>query len=763
MDVSSLEARPGYSLIGHLTETAILCEKWLGFAGEKLSLPLSEIGRLIGLLHDFGKASPEFQKKLHGEKFNSSLSQHAFLSAFLSYYQVKRNFNSAPWYIPFFSYIVVKRHHGYLHDIREEFAFDDYDRELLEKQMEIIGENTFDTLGQYLGLNLSYKDVKTRLQDFKKELREIKDKWDRFQYDLNLYVILNLFYSVLIDADRSEVVFHREIESYPDIIPSKLVDNYKSSQFLPSRKSVYKIREEAYKDAIERLREWNQSKKILSLTLPTGMGKTLIALKVALHLQEEIQRSLSMPIRIIYALPFLSIIDQNFDVFKKVLGDPSSDILLSHHHLVESNYKTSKDEYEASESWFLIEGWNSKIIVTTFVQLFETLFSGRASSLRKFHRLFPSIIILDEIQNFSSKYWILFREFAQFLSDKLDIWWMMVTATQPAIFDRTFELIPNFKKYFEKINRISVNFLPDKIDIQRLANLVHKSWKNERKKIMVEANTIGVARKLYETILNLGVNSQELEYLSSHIIPKERRRRIKKIKKRKTPFILITTQLVEAGVDIDFDEVWRDIAPWDSVVQASGRCNRNGREKQGIVKLYELYNSKNRRFANWVYDATLLDVSKELIEKELLHSLQEPDFVMLTPSYFKELTRRVSQDKGIYLLENIGKMRYSEISNFSLIEKQPNKMDVFVEYDKEANKIWESFLEIIEEKEIEKRKSKWFSIKNIFSSYLISVKKEWLVFLEDVGGIKYLPFKLLADFYEKKRGFIPQKDKTEIW
>ncbi|PIP14039.1 MAG: hypothetical protein COX49_00460, partial [bacterium (Candidatus Stahlbacteria) CG23_combo_of_CG06-09_8_20_14_all_40_9] len=326
-----------------------------------------------------------------------------------------------------------------------------------------------------------------------------------------------------------------------------------------------------------------------------------------------------------------------------------------------------------------------------------------------------------------------------------------------------FELASNSKKYFKKIDRIGVNFLPDKIDIQKLTDLVHKSWKNQRKKIMVEVNTIGAARKLYKMILRTGINSQELEYLSSHIIAKERRRRIEKIRKRKTPFILITTQLVEAGVDIDFDEVWRDIAPWDSVIQASGRCNRNWKKGQGIVNLFELYNNKNRRFASYVYDATLLGVSKELIEKNLLHSLQEPDFVMLTPPYFEELKKRVSQDKGIDLLENIKRLRYSEISKFSLIEEQPNKMDVFVECTEEAKRIWKNFLKVIEEKEIENRKNKWLSIKNMFSSYLISVKKEWVVTLEEVGGLKYLPFELLKNFYERKRGFIPQKDKAEIW
>jgi len=763
MDVNTLEARPGRFLTEHLVGTSKLCQDWLYFAGKKLQMPLSEIGKTVGFLHDFGKACPEFQKKLKGKKANSQLSQHAFLSAFLSYYAVKINFKSLPWYIPFLSYITVRRHHGKLQNIEEEFIFDENDKELLERQIELIGMNIFNTLMKDIGANLFYVETKRYLENFKKELLRIEDKWDNYESDLKPYVILNLLYSTLIDADRSEVIFQGEVENYSDILSSEIVDRYKSSRFFSSKESIDKIREQAYREAVDQSKEWEMSQKFISLTLPTGTGKTLIALKIALSLQEKLQKNLGISIRIIYALPFLSIIDQNFDVFKKVMNNPPSNVLLAHHHLVEANYKTPKDEYESPRSWFLIEGWNSKIIVTTFVQLFETLFSGKASNLRKFHRIFPSIIILDEIQNFPPKYWDLFREFAQYLSDTLGIWWLMVTATQPAIFDRTFELILDSQKYFKKVDRINVEFIPNRIDLQTLANLVYKSWEGKKKKIMVEVNTIGAARGLYE-ILEPKMDSKEIEYLSSHIIPKERRKRIERIKERKTSFILVTTQLVEAGVDIDFDEVWRDIAPWDSMVQAAGRCNRNWEQERGIINLFELYDGKDRLFASYVYDATLMDASKELIKKRnLLSPLSESDFVTLTPSYFEELKKRVSQDKGIDLLQNIRKMQYSDISTFSFIENKPNKLDVFIEYDEEAKRVWGDFLKVIQEKEIEKRKNIWLSIKNTFFSYVISVNEEWLVFLEEIGGIKYLSFDSLKKFYDRKRGFIPQKNKAEIW
>src|SRR5450830_506841 len=132
---------------------------------------------------------------------------------------------------------------------------------------------------------------------------------------------------------------------------------------------------------------------IYSLNVPTGTGKTLTALSFSLKLRDKIKTELNFMTKIIYSLPFLSIIDQNFkvfeDVFKNVQGyTPTTDILLKHHHLSDIFYETNGNvEYDTSESLLLIEGWNSEIIVTTFIQFFHSLISNKNRSLRKFHNI----------------------------------------------------------------------------------------------------------------------------------------------------------------------------------------------------------------------------------------------------------------------------------------------------------------------------------------------------------------------------------------
>lgn len=759
MDVGKFEARPGVPLLQHLKKTSSLCEKWLAYASYKLKLPLSDIGKIMGLLHDIGKICPEFQKKLNGIKFDKYLSQHALLSSVIAYYAIKEHIKDIPWYLPLLVYIAIKRHHGYLRSIKEEFIFDMYDEALLNQQLQLIQKDIFDNFMKELNISISYEILVKKLKEFKEELRKIEDNWESTEKSFELYLLLNLIYSVMIDADRSEVIFGKGVDGYSGVISSEIVEKYKNKKYKKITNVMAEYRTKAYKEALYRFAKWQLCDKFMSLTLPTGMGKTLIVFKIALLMQEKIQNALQIPTRIIYALPFLSIIDQNFNILQEILENPTSDILIAHHHLVEANYKSPKDEHEVLASWFLIEGWCSKIIVTTFVQLFETLFSEKPSTLRKFHRIAPSIIILDEVQNFPPKYWRLFSEYAKYLSERLDIWWILVTATQPIIFHKTFEIVENPDRYFECVNRISVNILPEKYTFERLTDEVVKSWKR-KKKIMVELNTIGAARKLYK-MLKDRIKENKIEYLSSHIIPKERRKRIQSIKQRKDPFILITTQLIEAGVDLDFEETWRDIAPWDSMVQAAGRCNRNWSKDKGEVKIFQLYDTKGRKFASYIYDATLLDVTAKMIENIKQSSISESDFVSYTLPYFREIAKRVSQDASDTIMESIKKLDYSEIGNFSLIREEIYETTVFIEYDNEAKAIWRKFLQILQEKDVRIRKEMWLSIKNLFYAHLISVNENWVDLLERIGGVKYLPHSQLREYYDIKLGFKPKEE--DIW
>jgi CRISPR-associated endonuclease/helicase Cas3 len=683
MDVNQLRAGEDRFLIPHLLNVANLCERFADSIEKKLNLPLKKALKFIGLLHDFGKATLEFQKKINKERnYNRTLAEHSLISAFLVYIKLKEEFNED--FLPFLGYIAVKRHHGELKNIEEEFCFDeDSDKYKLQRQLDLIGESSFQEILKALNISLDYKEILERLNNFKEELWDIKDSWDDKEKDLGYYFLLNLMVSILTDADRYDACFpNSEFKFAQDLyIESSIVDRFKEGKFL-NKSWIDNIREKAYIDGLNNLEEWTIEDKILSLTLPTGCGKTILAFKIALVLQERLQNLLNEDIRIIYALPFLSIIDQNFSVIKEILKEPTSDVLIAHHHLIEAYYKFKDEDYKPSQSWFLIEGWNAKIIVTTFVQLFDTLFTNKPSILRRFHRLFPSIIILDEVQNLPAKYWELFKESALYLSKKFDIYWLLVTATQPAIFDKSFECIKFKENYFSKFDRVRINF-KGSMKIEELSQDLEKLI-NSKSKLMIIVNTISDCRRLYN-FFKEKLDENRLGYLSSHIIPLHRRQRIKEIKDKLAEpfyFILITTQLVEAGIDLDFDQVWRDIAPWDCLVQSAGRCNREYKKDKGKFNMFCLYDERRKRErASYIYDATLLNVSEEIINEYLKEEISEPKFVDLIEKYFSEIKRKSAED-SVLSNEYINAMKglkYEEISKFSLIEEEPQKIDVFIE------------------------------------------------------------------------------------
>lgn len=228
--------------------------------------------------------------------------------------------------------------------------------------------------------------------------------------------------------------------------------------------------------------------------------------------------------RIIYALPFLSIIDQNAKVFESVIIanniEPDTSILLKNLHFSEIYFKKDCYEFEPDESKILIEDWNVEVIVTTFVQLFPTLISNSNKNIRKFHRLANSIIILDEIQPI--KYWLLLKNIFTAISELLNIFIVFVNATKHLIFERdeTISLI-NKGSYYKDLKGVSLStMLGNQLTINELAEIFN--LKNGKSYLFV-FNTIGSAKEFY----NLNKNKVEsCAFLSTHIIPKERLQRI---------------------------------------------------------------------------------------------------------------------------------------------------------------------------------------------------------------------------------------------
>lgn len=778
---SNLYSHPGRLLEDHLIGVANLAELFCQDKRFPEKESLKQLTRIIALSHDLGKATTFFQDYLKADEKekiklrNQPETRHGLFSAVCAYYLVKEllnRTNAGVGYYPFFAFEVVKRHHGNLRDVMDEAIFDEKDEKLVSKQLENISEENFIILSQLLfeaGLPiiLTKKIISEWIDTFPEKLKGYKKTLRQDSGDASNYLLLNLLYSILLDSDKSDVVV-RDIsyfERQTGSISANIVDTYKSKQSFQDS-PINAIRESAYSEVINK--EIDIEKKIYSINLPTGLGKTLISFSFALKLRDLVNNKTQGKFapRIIYALPFLSIIEQNSDVFEKVFKANGiatySNILLKHHHLSEISYQINKnEEFEPDSAKIMIEGWNSEIIVTTFVQLFHTLLTNRNKNLRKFHRVNNSIIILDEIQSIPIKYWLLIKTIFKFLTEKLNIYVIFVTATEPLIIEKKDVVsLVDRDKYFQKMNRVKLKLSLDKdLTLEEL----YSTFKIEHgKRYIFIFNTISAAKKYYELA---NVDYKDISFLSTHIIPKERLARIEDIKKGKYK-IVITTQLVEAGVDIDFDVVVRDIAPLDSINQASGRCNRNnfGKEK-GEVYVFSLKDEKGKKYSSYVYDSVLLNITKKILGKH--QEIQEQEFLELINNYYKETSDKKSPDESKKILEAIGKLRYdspdenTSISNFKLIDEDYSKKDVFIEIDENAEEVWRKYLDL-KDKDLFERKKIFDSFKADFYQYVISIPANVKNSPEEVSFLSYVRNAILSDYYNLETGFITKNERSVV-
>lgn len=770
---SNIYSHPDRLLEDHLTGVSGLMDLFLSEKPQKIREELSRLCRTIALTHDIGKATSYFQKYLFSDEserqhLKGSETNHSLFSA-LCVYHLAKEINNDSFY-PLFAYITVRRHHGNLIDVSDEVSiFDDKDAGLLHRQLESIDAAAFAILADKLfkaGLPLILdKTIISRwIDNFGKGITAFRRVLRNLNSNFKNYITLNLLYSLLLDSDKSDVVvkdlsvFKRRCVEDRD-----WVKNYMAAVSFPPS-PINSLRTKAYQEVMEG--EINPNERLYSLNLPTGLGKTLTSFSFALKLKDQLRAKGANP-RIIYALPFLSVIDQNSKVFDAVIrvngADPDTSVLLKHHHLSEVYYKDKGSEFEPDEAKILIEGWNAEIIVTTFVQVFHALISNRNRSLRKFHRFADSIIILDEVQSIPVKYWLLMKTILKEISETLNAHIILSTATAPLIFskDETIQLADR-GFYFGSLDRITL--IPLLHTPMTLEELRENISPQEEKTYLYIFNTITAARRFYGLIKDSGL---PITYLSTHVTPVERLNRIEDIKKGKFK-VVVSTQLVEAVVDIDFDVVVRDIAPLDCINQSAGRCNRNGLRK-GITKVIVLKDDKSKKYASRVYDPVLLDITEKVLSKR--QQISEAEFLQLLDEYYALTEERTTQAESREIIAAVGKMKYDRdkddesrlsISDFCLIENDYPKQDVFIEIDEEAEGVWKKFqrLRNIEDRFLRKRA--FDSIKADFYRYVISIPANTENMPPLEGEIGYVKRSLLRDYYNGETGHIIKDDRSVV-
>lgn len=806
----NLFSHPGKLLEDHLRYVGQTAQDWINNLQLNFTVNkhvLSDIACIIGLAHDLGKSSRSFQKYLLSEIEEEKLkmknheeTRHSPLGAFCGYYFVQEYVRSNQLktdyadYLPMVAFLVIQRHHGDLNPLINEAA--KYKASNLTAYLNDVDELSFDKLlfsisSSILGLeNCNYKWLQSKINNYEKDMKAIRSFARTLgrQQKLDYYFITALLYSTLVDADKSDASELKK-DYTNNTIPGNLVDQYRSILgFDNPSTEMNQLRNEIYQASADVTNAVEQGKHVLSINVPTGTGKTLNALSVAVKIREHLILQENLNRSIIYALPFTSIIDQNYQVFNEVLTkvsgrEPGNNILLKHHYLADGFYKAVENneeylEYSALDSKFIIEGWNSSIIVTTFVQLFHSLITNRNSASRKFHRIANSIIILDEIQAIPHRYWYLLREICNYMAEHMDTYFIFVTATLPLIFPKgeIYELVAHKETYYRALNRIKLETYIEKIiDINEFQKIViNEALTNKNKDILIVMNTIKSAQTIYEKLINeLDAAENIFYYLSSHVVPAERKERIERIKldqeKRK---VVVSTQLIEAGVDIDLDIVFRDMGPLDSVNQVAGRCNRNLTKGKGVVKLYYIKRG-NKPDSSYIYDSTLLNATKQTIEAcSIQGCIEEKDFYDMSSNYYRLLTQGILSDaESENILEAVYSLNYEKIQEFKLIDENYEKADLFVEIDEKAREIWNRFLELSNIDDRWKRREEFYRFKNIFQQYIISVQKkaEWLSPFAGnmIGGIFHISLDIVDMYYKVEghgdTGFITQGEAYAIW
>ncbi|WP_292379873.1 CRISPR-associated helicase Cas3' [Methanosarcina sp. UBA289] len=748
----------------------------------------SKITFLIGICHDFGKGTEYFQRYLletnpsiQRSLKNKKEYHHGLISAIFTYYILKKYVNSLNdknilEYIPIIGYLIVKRHHGNLKDAEDEIRelIDENTLEIIDLQIKSLDTSELKTIYEELldeyDISLDIDTFCNEYHSIAKEILKNRRKFIKLLKEeqfTGYYLVTLTLYSILINSDKidaSSIDVSSEIEISPE-----LVDKYKVEKGFQNNEGIMnKVRNAIYEEVTENIEKLDLDNKIYSISVPTGSGKTLTSLSFALKLRAKLREEKRTKAKIIYSLPFLSIIDQNYDVFEDVFkivetANPSEEVLLKHHHLADIFYRTQDDEeFEGLKGLFLIEGWNAEIIVTTFVQFFHTIVSNKNRSLRKFHTIANSIVILDEIQSIPHKYWLLLKRIISGFAEYFNTYFIFVTATQPLIFDpdkgEIVELVKNKDTYFREFDRVKLNINLNPMDMDHFKEIIESEVKNNSEKdFLFVLNTVKSSLEVFNHLKNLEFENSDYYYLSTNIIPKERLKKIKKIKeKSEKRKIIVSTQLIEAGVDIDVDVVYRDFATIDSLNQVSGRCNRNSSKNyQGQVNIVVLKDER-KEFHRYIYSSFLIDKTKEVL-KEFPSEIYEKDLLFLNNNYFRKVKDTSSEDESKELLSYINELKFKTLtSDFRLIDDKTGyeKIDVFVEKDEEAAEIWKEYLVMKSLKNPLDRKEKFLSIRKKFNEYVISVPKKdfFCEELEDLN-IGYIPFEQIKHYYDSETGF----------
>lgn len=596
------------SVKDHLEQTAALSEQF----GAKIKMP--RMGRLLGILHDSGKFGP-YQEYLEeckqyelGNIAKAPRKGSVDHGIFGSVYVIEEFWDEKDKDSKLTAEIlamVIASHHGGLRDyLGLDVSMPLWNR--IENYRKNKREE-YDSIKREFERDFSADRVKQLFFDSVLEMKELRKRIPQFKR-FQMHLVIKFMYSCLIDADREDTRLFMEGEerreeggNWEDY--GKRLESYlgKLHEKIPDKGSERKIKtlREEISDACYDAGGWPAG--VYKLTVPTGGGKTLAGMRMALRYMQ--QNDDGGRGHIIEVLPMVNIIEQNAAVVREVLR--CEEELLEHHsNVVIEGEGEEENNLSAEQYRLLTERWTSPFIFTTSVQFLNTVYGGGTQSIRRMHNLANSVIIMDEVQALPLKTMKLFGELVSFLHYIGNSVILLCTATQPnleklpiGIQAGVREIIPDVTEKFAQFRRMEVvdRTLEGGYDTEEAADFIEQV-KDEVNSLLVVMNTKKVTRELYEILKRRMGGQAEVLYITTELCPAHRREVIcylRELLEQKEQVICVSTSILEAGVDVSFEGVVRNLAGLDSIAQSSGRGNRHGEnEKNGITYIINVRDEK---------------------------------------------------------------------------------------------------------------------------------------------------------------------------
>ncbi len=661
----------------NIADSMVPSKEYINFQGIS-NEELSQMMKETGFLHDIGKAMRSFQRYLltgiGGDEKNHSLISSAIFS-------MKYDFKNI---LAFISASSIAMHHNNLFKSNTMFnqtgeLWSQLKKQYIECKDSLEKEKI---LTEYV--KISSLDIEKVGKFFRVGKNYLEHKNDDMWFFVQQYI-----FSKLISADKIDSAYiklNNNNKNYLLEDVTRYLKKKNKDKITTLDDDRNKIKESVLFMINSLSDEEIKNKRIFTLTAPTGTGKTLTSISAAIRLYERIKSALGYSPNIITAMPFINILEQTIEDYEGIFGE-----ILVHYGACEHEFKKD-DNIPLKDKLLLTNAWENSVIVTTFVQLFESIFTSSNARLLKLNKMCGSIVILDEIQAINEKYYPLIGILIDRMSKYYGTRFILMTATRPEILNSANNLVDNInissiellrdnQQYFRKLKRTRIIPVFDKI--QNKENLIEFicNTKKEHQSALVVLNRIKDSIEIYKTLSEI-YGKDNVLCLSTNLVGIHRKEIIENAKKRiknKIPFILVSTQSVEAGVNLSFDLGFRDLAPLPSIIQVAGRINRSGEKGEFCpVYIFDLETHKN------IYNQYTVKLTKNSLNKEI----DENEYEELISNYYKTLKENMDFDKEVY--NGMLKLEYSKIDNFKLIEEK-DRHAVIIECDENISKILQDY------------------------------------------------------------------------